>query len=113
MDEDRDFIVRMTKNSIFYAIILFISSLVSLYYDISFIIPSFFWALVFSAIGGLELIIAIDWYYDGKSARPFSLLTLYLIGIMLGLIIFFLVICNIPTDIFTQIQSILNIQAIR
>lgn len=113
MDND-DFIVKMSKQAVLITISLFMISVFCKVYDISFfMISSFYLSLFFSAAAGLQLVVAIDWYYDGRMNRPFSLMSLYLIGIILGIIIYFLVISYIPNDIINYIQSILNIKAVR
>lgn len=70
-------------------------------------------SLAFSIMGGWTLIIAFDYYNNGAVERPFGLIPLYLIGIILGAIIYYLVIANIPLDFMTQVQSFLRIEAVR
>jgi hypothetical protein len=104
----------MSFQSIIFAIILFGVSIYCHCYNISFFgIDSFYYALISSVIGGLELIIAFDYHANGAIERPFGILPLYLIGMVLGAIIFYLVISNISLDLITQIQTILQIEAVR
>ncbi|KZX12948.1 hypothetical protein [Methanobrevibacter oralis] len=98
MDEEQKFIKKMAKQTAVYAIILFLISIFIRVYDISFIVSSYWWSLFFSAICGLQIVTAFDWHQDGARTRPFGLFTLYLIGLTLGIIIFYLVISNVPID---------------
>ena len=96
-EEELIFIKKMSKQSLILAIIAFIFSYLIRMFDLKFfVIGLFYVSLIFSMFGGLELIIAFDWYFDGKRNRPFGIIPLYLIGLIAGVIIFYLIILNIP-----------------
>ena len=114
MNFNDNFNRNMAIQSSIYAIILFIFSIYCISYDISFFgIDALYYSLIASILGGLELIVAFDYYHNGAYERLFGLITLYLTGMVLGVIIFYLVILNIPMDTLIQFQSILKIEAVR
>ena len=107
---DENFTSKMGIRSVIGAIVMFILSIYCRLYDLSFLgISSFYYALICSMFGGLQLIIGFDYYNNGAKNRPFGLIPLYLIGLVLGVIIFYLVILNVPLDLV----SILKIEAVR
>lgn len=111
---EETFIKKMGVQSLFLAILAFAFSYGILVYNTAFLgISPFYYALVCAMLGGLQLIIAFDWYNDGARNRPFGLIPLYLIGIIIGAVIFFLIIVHIPLDLISQITSILKIEAVR
>lgn len=108
--DDENFTSKMGMRSVIAAIIMFIISICFRLYDVSYFgISSFYYALFCSMFGGLQLIIGFDYYNNGAKNRPFGLIPLYVIGLVLGVIIFYLVILNVPLDI----TSILKIEAVR
>ena len=110
MVSEETFIKKMGIQSLIGAIIMFAISYAILIYNTGFLgISPFYYALICSMLGGLQLIIAFDWYNDGAHKRPFGLVPLYLIGLVIGVIIFYLVILNLPLDIV----NILKIEAVR
>lgn len=100
-EEELIFIKKMSKQSLILAIIAFIISYIIRMFDLNYIFSSFYASLIFSMLGGLELIISFDWYFDGRRNRPFGILPLYLIGLIAGVIIFYLIILNIPINLFS------------
>ncbi|WP_298523258.1 hypothetical protein [uncultured Methanobrevibacter sp.] len=107
---DENFTSKMGIRSVIAALVMFIFSFYFRLYDFSYFgISSFYLALFCSMFGGLQLIIGFDYYNNGAKYRPFGLIPLYLIGVVLGVIIFYLVILSIPLDI----ASILKIEAVR
>ena len=104
----------MGLQSFFGAIVILIVAVIFRCYNVSFFgIDSSIFSLIFSVMGGVSLIIAFDYYNNGVSDRPFGLVPLYVTGIILGLVIYYLVIVNIPLDFLTQVQSFLKIEAVR
>nr|WP_294999546.1 hypothetical protein [uncultured Methanobrevibacter sp.] len=109
-----EFTKKMSIQSIIFALILFIISICIRCYNLSFFgVDSFYFSLILSVMAGLQLIIGFDYYANGASERPFGLGILYLSGLVLGAIIFYLVILNIPVDAITQIIAFLKIEAVR
>ena len=109
-----DFNKSMGYQSLFGAIAILIIAICFRCYNLSYFgIDSSTFSLICSAMGGITLIIGFDYYNNGAVERPFGLIPLYLIGIILGVIIYYLVIANVPMDLLAQIQSFLKIEAVR
>lgn len=93
---------------------MFVVSYACLAFNIHYFgIEPFYYGLVCAMLAGLQLIVAFDWYNDGVKNRSFGLFTLYFIGLIIGAVIFYLLICNLPLNIFSQLASILKIEAVR
>lgn len=104
----------MGLQTFFGAIVILFVAIVFRCYNISFFgIDSSIFSLIFSVMGGISLIIAFDYYNNGVSDRSFGLAPLYVIGIIVGLIIYYLLISNVPLDFLAQVQSFLKIEAVR
>ncbi len=109
-----DFNKTMGMQSLFGAIVMFIIAIFLRCYSVAYFgIGSDISSLICCVLGGVTLIIAFDYYNNGAVERPFGLIPLYLTGIILGAIIYYLVIANIPLDFLTQVQSFLRIEAVR
>lgn len=104
----------MGLQSLFGAIVLFVVAICYKCFSYAYFgIDPYIGSLICSIMCGVTLIIAFDYYNNGVEERPFGLIPLYLIGIILGVIIYYLVIVNVPMDLITQAQSFLKIEAVR
>jgi hypothetical protein len=111
---DKDFTRKMAMQSIIFAIFIFAAAIYVMINNFSFFgIDAFYYSLICSIVGGVQLIIAFDYYNNGAVERPFGLVPLYLTGAILGVIIFYLVILNITPDMIAQVMSTLKIEAVR